>query len=76
MHLIHAIISNVNMFWFYCATFMLWVWDLHLHGIQIGLTNVVGTNSPFVTGQIAVGLYTYYVMKHRMGVRVQPQLLP
>ena len=31
------------------------------------LTNVVGTNSPFVTGQTAVGLYTYYVTETQNG---------
>ena len=28
---------------------------------DVALTNVVGNNSPFATGQTAVGIYTYYV---------------
>ena len=31
------------------------------------LTNIVGTNSPFSTGQTAVGLYTYYVTETQNG---------
>ena len=31
------------------------------------LTNVVGTNSPFATGQTAVGVYTYYVTETQNG---------
>ena len=31
------------------------------------LTNVVGNNSPFATGQTAVGVYTYYVTESQNG---------
>ena len=31
------------------------------------LTNIVGTNSPFATGQTSVGLYTYYVTETQNG---------
>ncbi|MAO71302.1 MAG: hypothetical protein CMD02_02185 [Flavobacteriales bacterium] len=31
------------------------------------LTNVVGVNSPFATGQTAVGVYTYYVTETQNG---------
>ena len=31
------------------------------------LTNMVGTNSPFATGQTAVGVYTYYVTESLNG---------
>ena len=31
------------------------------------LTNMVGTNSPFATGQTAVGVYTYYVTETQNG---------
>ena len=32
-----------------------------------GLTTVVGNNSPFSTGQTAVGVYTYYVTESQNG---------
>ena len=33
---------------------------------------MVGTNSPFVTGQTAVGLYTYYVTETQNGCQSPP----
>ena len=34
---------------------------------DIALTNIVGNNSPFATGQTAVGTYTYYVTETQNG---------
>ena len=34
---------------------------------DVALTNVVGNNSPFATGQTAVGIYTYYVTESQNG---------
>ena len=31
------------------------------------LTNVVGNNTPFATGQTSVGIYTYYVTESQNG---------
>ena len=36
------------------------------------LTNMVGTNSPFATGQTAVGVYTYYVTESQNGCQSPP----
>ena len=63
------IASNVN------ACFATSVPDLTATGVgtsftwydDAALTNVVGNNSPFATGQTAVGTYTYYVTESQNG---------
>jgi len=63
------IASNVN------ACFATSVPDLTATGVgtsftwydDAALTNVVGNNSPFATGQTAVGIYTYYVTESQNG---------
>jgi len=63
------IASNVN------ACFATAVPDLTATGVgtsftwydDAALTNVVGNNSPFATGQTAVGTYTYYVTESQNG---------
>jgi len=61
--------SNVN------ACFGTTIPDLTASGVgstftwydDVSLTNVVGNNSPFATGQTAVGIYTYYVTESQNG---------
>ena len=63
------IASNVN------ACFSTVVPDLTATGVgtsftwydDAALTNIVGNNSPFSTGQTAVGVYTYYVTESQNG---------
>ena len=63
------IASNVN------ACFATSVPDLTATGVgtsftwydDAALTNIVGSNSPFSTGQTAVGIYTYYVTESQNG---------
>ena len=42
---------------------------------DIGLTNLVGTGSPFATGQSAVGVYTYYVTSTASGCESLPTVV-
>jgi len=63
------ITSNVN------ACFGTTIPDLTASGVgttftwydDAALTNIVGNNSPFTTGQTAVGIYTYYVTESQNG---------
>jgi hypothetical protein len=42
---------------------------------DVALTNIVGNNSPFATGQTAVGTYTYYVTESQNGCQSPPAIV-
>jgi hypothetical protein len=72
--------NNVPVAYNVSACFGTPVPDLTVTGVGVtftwyddaALNNIVGNNSPFATGQTAVGTYTYYVTESQNGCQSPP----